>query len=179
MPGDSGVLVVARVRSTTTKCTRGRGCNGHPAFPHALFGRKIHQRLGRFASRGRECVSENRTPSFPDVQVHIVDAPLGAGPESILPVVVMDSGLARSLSSGRALRGPVGAPRNDESFCATCYAPGKSKIRLATMPSMTSLVPPSIELALVRSQARGRAPPLERSLSHSSASAPPADIKIS
>ncbi len=51
--------------------------------------------------------------SFPDVQVHIVDAPLGAGPESILPVVVMDSGLARSLSSGRALRGPVGAPRND------------------------------------------------------------------
>jgi hypothetical protein len=37
-----------------------------------------------------------------------VDAPLGAGPESILPVVVMDSGLARSLSSGRALRGPVG-----------------------------------------------------------------------
>jgi hypothetical protein len=47
------------------------------------------------------------------VQVHIVDAPLGAGPESILPVVVMDSGLARSLSSGRALRGPVGAPRND------------------------------------------------------------------
>ena len=28
------------------------------------------------------------------------------------------------------------------------------------MPSITSLVPPSIELALVRSQARGRAPPL-------------------
>src|SRR5260221_12703004 len=26
----------------------------------------------------------------------------------------MDSGLARSLSSGRALRGPVGAPRNDD-----------------------------------------------------------------
>src|ERR1700716_4552674 len=31
--GDSGVLVVTRVRSTTTKCTRGRGCIGHPAFP--------------------------------------------------------------------------------------------------------------------------------------------------
>src|SRR5882762_8598431 len=31
--GDSGVLVVTRVRSTNTKCTRGRGCNGHPAFP--------------------------------------------------------------------------------------------------------------------------------------------------
>src|SRR5882724_8488950 len=31
--GDSGVLVVTRVRSTNTKCTRGPGCNGHPAFP--------------------------------------------------------------------------------------------------------------------------------------------------
>src|SRR6478752_362858 len=59
------------------------------------------------------------------------------------------------------------------------YAPGKSRMRLATMPSITSDVPPSIELALVRSQARGRAPPLERSLSHSSASMPPADIRIS
>src|SRR5882724_362818 len=42
----------------------------------------------------------------------------GAGPESILPIVVMDSGLARSLSSGRALRGPVGAPRNDSAAIA-------------------------------------------------------------
>jgi hypothetical protein len=33
--------------------------------------------------------------SFHDVQSHIVDAPLGAGPQSILPAVVMDSGLAR------------------------------------------------------------------------------------
>jgi hypothetical protein len=33
MPGDSGVLVVTRVLSTNTKCTRGRGCSGHPAFP--------------------------------------------------------------------------------------------------------------------------------------------------
>ena len=31
--GRSGVLVVTRVLSTNTKCTRGRGCNGHPAFP--------------------------------------------------------------------------------------------------------------------------------------------------
>src|SRR5712672_2639365 len=53
MPGDSGVLVVTRVRSTTTKCTRGRGCNGHPAFPTPSKGRKIHQRLGRIARRGR------------------------------------------------------------------------------------------------------------------------------
>ena len=45
------------------------------------------------------------------------DAPVGAGPESILPIVVMNSLMcnctskrARSRSSGRALRGPVGAP---------------------------------------------------------------------
>jgi predicted dienelactone hydrolase len=38
-------------------------------------------------------------PSFPDVQLHIGDAPLGAGPESILPIVVMDSGLAPSKSA--------------------------------------------------------------------------------
>jgi hypothetical protein len=49
-PGDSGVLVVTRVRSTTTKCTRGRGCQGHPAFPTpSLGGRFIN---GSGASRG-------------------------------------------------------------------------------------------------------------------------------
>ena len=26
------------MRSTTTKCTRGRGCNGHPAFPTPSLG---------------------------------------------------------------------------------------------------------------------------------------------
>src|ERR1700732_4585211 len=52
--GDSGVLVVARVLSTNTKCTRGRGCHGHPAFPTPSQGRKINQRLGRFAPRDRE-----------------------------------------------------------------------------------------------------------------------------
>jgi hypothetical protein len=54
--GDSGVLVVTRVRSTTTKCTRGRGCQGHPAFPTPSQGRKIQQRLGRIAPRGRSRV---------------------------------------------------------------------------------------------------------------------------
>src|SRR5258707_10192562 len=41
MPGDSGVLVVTRVRSTNTKCTRGRGCNGHPAFPTPSLGERF------------------------------------------------------------------------------------------------------------------------------------------
>jgi hypothetical protein len=49
-------------------------------------------------------------------------------------------------------------------------------MRLATMPSITSLVPPSIELAFVRSHVRGARPPCERSLYHSSASLPPIDM---
>src|ERR1700694_4639444 len=49
MPGDSGVLVVTRVRSTNTKCPRDRGCSGHPAFPTpSLGGRFIN---GSGASR--------------------------------------------------------------------------------------------------------------------------------
>src|SRR5882724_1617375 len=92
--------------------------------------------------------------SFPDVQVHIVDAPpnsglpefgnivvqvgnsrLGcAGPESILPAVVMDSGLARSLSSGRALRGPVGAPRNDGHRRAPPHRP-RGSVNLGLIPA--------------------------------------------
>src|ERR1700675_1739123 len=54
-PGDSGELVVTRVLSTNTKCTRGRGCNGHPAFPTpSVLGRdKVHAQLGRFAPRDR------------------------------------------------------------------------------------------------------------------------------
>src|SRR6202008_277873 len=54
------------------------------------------------------------------------------------------------------------------------HAPGNLKICLATMPNWTSDVPPSIELALVRSQSRAALPPFDRSLSHSSASLPPA-----
>src|SRR3546814_10190788 len=58
-------------------------------------------------------------------------------------------------------------------------APGKSKIRLAMTLSMTSLVPPSIELALVLSHPRARAHPLVSSMSHSSASLPPPDMPSS
>jgi hypothetical protein len=58
--GRSGVLVVARVRSTNTKCTRGCGCSGHPAFPTPSSGRKIKARLGRIASRGANVCLEAR-----------------------------------------------------------------------------------------------------------------------
>src|SRR6266567_542640 len=50
--GDSGVLVVTRVRSTTTKCTRGRGCNGHPAFPTPSLGGRYSKASG--ALRGED-----------------------------------------------------------------------------------------------------------------------------
>jgi len=64
MPGDSGVLVVARVRSTNTKCTRGRGCSGHPAFPTPFMGREINAQLGRIAPRDREVAFEIRASSL-------------------------------------------------------------------------------------------------------------------
>jgi hypothetical protein len=57
MPGGSGVLVVARVRSTNTKCTRGCGCSGHPAFPTPSKGarEKCKPRAHR-AARSRSCI---------------------------------------------------------------------------------------------------------------------------
>src|SRR6185437_8030197 len=56
------------------------------------------------------------------------------------------------------------------------HAPGSPRMCLATILSWISLVPPSIELPLERSQLRAVAPSRERSLSHSSASLPPAAI---
>src|SRR5713101_4884916 len=38
------------------KCTRGRGCSGHPAFPTPSRGREINARLGRIAPRDRGCM---------------------------------------------------------------------------------------------------------------------------
>src|SRR5260370_12745363 len=71
-----------------------------------------------------------------------------------------------------------GAPCRPERERAA-HAPGKPRIRLATIPSITSLVPPSMEFAFVRSQALARVPSRERGPSHSSASIPPAAIRIS
>ena len=51
----SGVLVVTRVRSTTTKCTRDRGCNGHPAFPTPSLGAED------FCRARAHCVARSRT----------------------------------------------------------------------------------------------------------------------
>ena len=98
---------------------------------------------------------------------------------SSCPVMCRDARLGARLATILSIVDDAGSRSRPDDECGRFYAPGRSRMRLATMPSITSEVPPSIELALVRSQARGRAPPLERSLSHSSASTPPADIRIS
>jgi hypothetical protein len=71
MPGDAGVLVVTRVLSTNTKCTRGRGCSGHPAFPTPSKGAedKCTARAHRAArSRSRVCTSLRAQRSNPWLQ---------------------------------------------------------------------------------------------------------------
>jgi hypothetical protein len=53
MPGDSGVLVVARVRFTNTSAHETAGAAGTRHSPRPLWGRKIFSKLGRNAPRGR------------------------------------------------------------------------------------------------------------------------------
>src|SRR3981081_4544418 len=70
-PGDSGVLVVTRVRSTNTKCTRGRGCSGHPAFPTPSLGGRFFNGSGAWR---REVVNAR------------LDVIASAAKQSILPL---------------------------------------------------------------------------------------------
>ena len=43
---------MAALRSTTTKCTRGRGCHGHPAFPTPSLGRRFINASGALRGEG-------------------------------------------------------------------------------------------------------------------------------
>jgi hypothetical protein len=56
MPGDSGVLVVTRVRSTLPSAHEAAGATGIRRSPRPL-GRTIQQSLGRIAPRDRERAS--------------------------------------------------------------------------------------------------------------------------
>ncbi len=56
--GDSGVLVVTRVRSTTTKCTRGRGCNGIRRSPRPLWAEDFSTARAHRAARSQTCVCD-------------------------------------------------------------------------------------------------------------------------
>ncbi len=58
MPGDSGVLVVTRVRSTTIIAHETAGALGIRHSPRPLSGGRFLARLGCSAPRGREVVSE-------------------------------------------------------------------------------------------------------------------------
>jgi hypothetical protein len=60
MPGDSGVLVVTRVRSTTTIAHEAAGATGTRHSPRPPWGRKIHAQLGRIAPRDREAAAANQ-----------------------------------------------------------------------------------------------------------------------
>src|ERR1700704_2063977 len=57
MSGDSGVLVVTRVLSTTTSAHEAAGAAGIRHSPRPFVGRKINAKLGRIAPRDREVVS--------------------------------------------------------------------------------------------------------------------------
>src|SRR5450631_825051 len=54
MPGDSGVLVVTRVRSITTIAHETAGAAGTRHSPRPYLGREINPQLGRTAPRDRE-----------------------------------------------------------------------------------------------------------------------------
>src|ERR1700738_4035636 len=59
MPGDPGGPVATTLVCYLHTCTRGCGCNGHPAFPtpSVFEGRIVQAQLGRIAPREREVVS--------------------------------------------------------------------------------------------------------------------------
>src|SRR5229473_2646659 len=149
------------------KCTRGRGCNGRPAFPTPSRGREIHQRLGRVARRGRgrvfgeyECAvifvkRSDDSPQAPSFR----DAPSGAGPESRDSgfdashrpgMTVMDCtrslftptrSLAMTVKRARHLHGPaqenVAATLPSPESSITTLSPAVSQIVLTRLPVST------------------------------------------
>jgi hypothetical protein len=114
MPGDSGGLVVTRVRSTTTIAHETAGASGIRHSPRPQ-GREIYQRLGRMARRGRERVSGIRTTSL--------RAKRGSNPESVIPGWSQRVGALRRpmTGSGPDLRCAI-AHRGISRFRVRCFA---------------------------------------------------------
>ncbi len=119
------VYSFTRVLFTNAKRARGRGCGGHPAFPTPSQGRKIQQRLGRFASRGRSRVRNERNVIGPSSD-HV--RPAGAQADGASPWSAA-SATGAPFSAGYA---PVSAARagplqNRPFFCCEqvgpCYKP--------------------------------------------------------
>jgi hypothetical protein len=104
--GDSGVLVVTRVRSTNTKCTRDRGCNGHPAFPTPSLG-------GRFINASGASRREDEVVSANDrccLKSESEDRTRNPGPKQAVIPGRCEASNPESRDSGSA---PGGASRND------------------------------------------------------------------
>jgi hypothetical protein len=97
--GDSGVLVVTRVRSTNAKCTRGRGCNGHPAFPTPSLGGRSSNASGASRREG-EVVSGMRGRNERNV--------IGPSSDPIRPAGTQADG-ARPWSAASATGAPFSA----------------------------------------------------------------------
>src|SRR3954464_14376570 len=75
--------------------TREHSCSVIASASEAIHRNTTHGAGLLRCARNDGCGDGAQTPNvvFPDVQLHIVDAPLGAGPESITTMGVMDSGL--------------------------------------------------------------------------------------
>jgi hypothetical protein len=85
--------------------------------------------------------------SFPDVQLHIVDAPLGAGSESIRPIVVMDSGPITKPVLGRAFARPVGAEPLALSWLR--YCPTGKSVNCLSSPICKNISVPALPKSLL------------------------------
>jgi hypothetical protein len=107
MPGDAGVLVVTRVRSTPIIAHETAGAAGIRHSPRPSLGGRFLARLGCSAPRGREVISEIGSAVI-----------ASAAKQSILSCFLPTTrGIAsRSLSSGAHSRDPLA--RNDGSIVA-------------------------------------------------------------
>src|SRR6266478_2300442 len=83
-----------------------------PAGAHVAFRAPDHAAIKKFHADGLKAEGRDNggagpradySASDPHTLPSFRDAPLGAGPESILPIVVMDSGLARCSQSGMTI----------------------------------------------------------------------------
>jgi hypothetical protein len=70
MPGVSRCNRGDYTRVLPTHCTRGCGCNGHPAFPTPSMGRRISATIRARRAAGRERVSRRHCEERSDEAIH-------------------------------------------------------------------------------------------------------------
>src|SRR4029078_6201628 len=96
---------------------------------------------------------------FGELLPQCVAEPIGAIYVAPMPQLLLDRAFLRHQGADAVLERSL-------VFIQGHHAPGSLNICLATIPSWISLVPPSIELALERSQSRARLPPFDCLVSH-------------